>query len=208
MDFDEIMQALKALMSRLGLRKERREERQTNTKLDAELPPFKGWQAPFSGELKSSGGFDPTGKGNVGRPHQGVDLRNPGGTPILPLAPGKVTQVYNDVKGGRAVVIQHANGYTSYYAHMGTISVHPNEILDYSSVIGTCGASGNAKEFPHLHLQVWHNGTLIDPATILNIPPYKPYDAKKEGPLWIPGAKEFANNWNLQDHLNNGKKRT
>ena len=162
---------------------------------------FKGFQLPIKSSFHSSGGFDPTGKGKVGRVHQGVDLRAPGGTSIYPIAPGVVTAVQPDPKGGNTVNVKHSGGVTSYYAHMGTIAVHLNDTVDYDTVLGTVGASGNAKGFPHLHLQVWKGGQLIDPAnTPLSIPDYIAFDSKKEQ-LWLPGAKQEASAWNMQEHL-------
>lgn len=198
MDVYEILNTLKKLFSSFTSREQNRQERSTALQ---SIPPFKGFQAPFKGSLKNSGGFDPTGKGSVGRIHFGVDLRNPGGTSVYSMAPGFVKMVYNDPKGGNAVTIQHANGYSSYYAHMGTVNVHVGDTINYDTVIGTCGASGNAKGFPHCHWQVWKDGSLIDPASVVSIPPYQAFDAKKEK-LWLDGAKAVADNWSLQNHLN------
>ncbi len=160
-----------------------------------------GFQAPLRGALRNSGGFDPTGKGSVGRKHMGLDLRAPGGTTIYPIAPGTVKYVRSDPKGGNTVVIDHPNGYSSYYAHCGTISVQPGETVDKNTAIATVGASGNAKGFAHLHLQVWNKGTLIDPAPIISAPAYTAFNTKQET-LWLPGAKEVANAWNINSHLN------
>lgn len=194
MDFSDILNALKQLFNNGASRKDKREDRATSFK-------FEGYRAPLRGALHNSGGFDPTGKGNVGRVHEGIDLRAPGGTPVFPIAPGTVTKVYSDPKGGNAVVIKHDNNSSSYYAHMGTVAVHNGDTVDYDSIIGTCGASGNAKGFPHVHLQVWRNGALVDPATVISVPTYTPYNAQKEK-LWIPGAQTTAANWNMQEHLN------
>jgi len=195
MSFDDILQILKNLFNRFISRQDKRQNR------DLMDSNFKGFQAPLRGPLKNSGGFDPTGKGSVGRVHQGIDLRAPGGTSVYPIAPGTVTRVYNDPKGGNAVVIKHNNGFSSYYAHLGTILCYPGDMVTYDTVIGTCGASGNAKGFPHVHFQVWRNGNLIDPASVINVPAYVPFNPKTEH-LWLPGAKMTADNWNLQQHLN------
>lgn len=195
MGFGEILDTLKRWFQGATSRKDRREQRSTSV-------DFQGFHPPLRGALHNSGGFDPTGKGNVGRIHQGIDLRAPGGTPVFPIAPGTVTKAYNDPKGGNAVVVKHNDNYSSYYAHMGTVAVHVGDTVDYDTTIGTCGASGNAKGFPHVHLQVWRNGALIDPASVISVPAYTPYNAQQEK-LWMPGAKAVADNWNLQDHLNN-----
>lgn len=162
---------------------------------------FNGFQIPIRAGYNNSGGYDPTGKGSVGHVHQGIDLRAPGGTTLYPMAPGVVSSVRSDPKGGNTVNIKYDNGYASYYAHMATIAVHANDRVDYNTVVGTVGDSGNAKGFPHLHLQCYKNGSLIDPASILNLPKYIAFDNKKEK-LWLPNAKEVAQNWNLKDHVN------
>jgi murein DD-endopeptidase MepM/ murein hydrolase activator NlpD len=191
MDFDEILSTIKGLFGNTTSRQDKREQRAPALNFK-----FRGFQAPLKGALHNSGDF--RGK------HQGVDLRAPGGSPVFSIAPGTIKQVYADPKGGTAVVITHPNGYSSYYAHLGTVSVHVGDQVDYDTTIGTCGASGNAKGFPHVHFQTWHNGALIDPASIISMPTYTPYNPKKEQ-LWLPGAKAVADNWNIQDHLN-GKK--
>lgn len=161
-----------------------------------------GFQVPIKSSYHNSGGFDPTGKGNVGRVHQGIDLRASGGTAIYPIAPGIVTAVRPDPKGGNTVNVKHDNNMTSYYAHMGTIAVHVKDRVDINTVLGTVGASGNAKGFPHLHLQVWRGGQLIDPASVISVPAYTVFNPKTEK-LWLPGAQGQAQAWNLQSHIAN-----
>ncbi len=195
MSFDDILKSLKQWFQGSASRKTRRDERATSS------IAFKGFQAPLSGTLRNSGGFDANGTGSVGRIHQGLDLRAGGGSEIKPIAPGTVTKAYNDPKGGNAVVIDHHNGYSSYYAHMGTVNVRVGDKLNYDSIVGTVGATGNAKGFPHLHINVYHNGSLVDPASVIpGVPSYTPYNAKTEK-LWLPGHKEIADNFNLQKHL-------
>lgn len=176
-----------------------------NEKIEPKLPEHSGFQVPIKSDYHNSGGFDPTGKGSVGRVHQGLDLRAPGGTSLYPIAAGIVTKVQPDPKGGNTVNIKHSNNVTSYYAHMGTISVHVNDVVNLDTVIGTVGASGNAKGFPHLHLQVWKDGSLIDPATVISVPKYTAFDSKNEK-LWLPNSKNTADNWDMQKHLEKRKK--
>jgi murein DD-endopeptidase MepM/ murein hydrolase activator NlpD len=166
------------------------------------------FQAPIKGTFYNSGGFDATGKGKVGKVHPAVDFRAPGGTSIYTIAPGVVTNVRTDPKGGNTVNVKHDNGYTSYYAHLGTIKVHQGDKVSFDSQLGTVGDSGNAKgTVTHLHMQVWHNGTLIDPGTLFSIPPYTNINPSEKS--WLPGAKLIADNWDIKKHnsknLNNKK---
>lgn len=167
-----------------------------------------GTAGPFRNPVPgshNSGGFDPTGKGSVGRIHKGLDLRAPGGTTIFPIAAGIVTKVQKDSLGGNTVVIEHPGNYKSYYAHMGTITVKPNQKVSLETKIGTVGDSGNAAGFPHLHLQVWSGGSLIDPASVFNYEKQTVFNAKTEK-LWNSDAKQIAKNWSMTDHLNTEKK--
>mgnify|MGYP001810020317 CR=1 FL=1 len=157
------------------------------------------FQIPIKDSFNNSGGFDPTGKGSVGHVHQGIDLRAPGGTSVYPLAPGIVTAVKTDPKGGNTVNIKYYNDYSSYYAHLGTISVAVGDKVDYNTVVGTVGDSGNAKGFPHLHMQCYKSGSLIDPASILSLPKYTAYNPKKEK-LWIDDkARQVATNYKINN---------
>ncbi len=196
-DVEQFFQDVKDLLSGKSSKTESKDSKSKNIE-------FSGFQIPIKSDYHNSGGFDPTGTGSVGRVHQGVDLRAPGGTSIYPIAPGEVIFVRTDPKGGNTVNVKHDNNYTSYYAHMGTISVHVGDKVGYDTALGTVGASGNAKGFPHLHLQVWKNGQLIDPASILKIPPYTPFNTKKEK-LWLPDAKKVSDSWNINKHLSKQK---
>lgn len=175
---------------------------QNGTGKETDISAPGGFQVPIKSSYHNSGGFDPTGKGNVGRVHQGIDLRAPGGSSIYPIAPGVVTAVRPDPKGGNTVNVKHSGGITSYYAHMGTIAVHVGDQVNTSSVLGTVGASGNARGFPHLHLQVWRGGQLIDPASVISVPNYTAFNPKTEK-LWLAGAQQEAQAWNLQSHVSN-----
>lgn len=159
------------------------------------------YQAPLKGQWYNSGGFDPTGKGSVGRVHQGIDFRQAGGSPVYSIAPGTIKNVYSDPKGGNAVVISHDNNVSSYYAHLGGVNVQIGDKIDYNTVIGTVGASGNAKGFPHCHIQAWRGTALIDPGSLIPVPPYQAFNPKKEK-LWVSDeAKEKADKFNLSAHL-------
>lgn len=172
------------------------------------VEPLQGNPGPFQSPVKGAknyGDFDPTGKGNVGRVHQGLDLRAPGGTPIFPLASGVVSKVGTDPKGGNIIVIQHPGNYRSYYAHCSSVSVKPGEKVDLKTQIGAVGDTGNSAGAPHLHLQVWRAGSLIDPRSLFSFENQSVFNAKTEK-TWLPGAKEVAKNFSMKEHLAPGKK--
>jgi hypothetical protein len=65
---------------------------------------------------------------------------------------------------GNGVVIAHRDGWQTQYCHMarGSIRVVPGETVTAGQPIGRIGVSGNT-QFPHLHLTLRHNATVIDP---------------------------------------------
>jgi len=130
------------------------------------------FQNPIKGEYKNIGDF---GVVNETHPngHQGIDIQAPKGTNMYPIAPGKVTRVAFESKGGNAVYIQHANGYRSFYTHLDSTYVKVGDVVGYDTAIGTVGNTGNAKNTSaHLHLQVWKDGKIINPATLFNFKKY------------------------------------
>lgn len=109
--------------------------------------------------------------------HQGIDLGAPKGTAVFPIISGKVVKTGTDPKGGNIVVMEHVvhnSKYRSYYAHLNTIDCKIGDSLSQEDKLGTVGDSGNAKgRANHLHLQVWKDGKLINPATLFNFKKYK-----------------------------------
>jgi murein DD-endopeptidase MepM/ murein hydrolase activator NlpD len=159
-------------------------------------------QAPIKGGFFNSGSFAP-GSPSPRHPggHAGVDLRAPGGTAVYPMISGVVTLVGSNPKGGNTVSIQHPNNLRTYYAHLGTIRVQKGDKVNLNTVIGTVGASGNAKgTWPHVHLQVWSNNQLQDPAKYFAVPKYTPANASEQ--QWLtPNAKREADAFNIKRHL-------
>lgn len=106
--------------------------------------------------------------------HNGLDLSAPRGTPIYPIAPGVVSETTPQETsiGGITAHIEHENGKViSYYAHMNDIKVSPGEKVNFDTVIGTVGNSGNAKyTSTHLHYTVKVNDRYVDPQGIIGKP--------------------------------------
>lgn len=96
-----------------------------------------------------------------------MDLATPLGTEIHPVAEGVVSQVGFDIWGlGLMVVVDHAGGYQSLYAHMGKIDVKVGDKVSDDSILGVVGLTGHTSG-PHTHLQISKDGKNIDPLTVL-----------------------------------------
>ncbi len=110
---------------------------------------------------------DPFGAPRNGYTHTGVDFPEPEGTPIAAAGVGTVIYAaYNGGGYGNLVVIQHRLGYTSWYGHMSRITAYVGEEVVGGTRIGYVGSTGDATG-PHLHFEVRHYDTPINPAPLL-----------------------------------------
>lgn len=102
------------------------------------------------------------------RPHWGIDFAASTGTPIHAVAAGVVEYAQWHRQLGRVVVIRHANGVETKYAHMSYFApgIRKGKRISRGSRIGGVGATGLATG-AHLHLEARIDGRLIDPATVI-----------------------------------------
>ena len=99
----------------------------------------------------------------VVRPHEGIDLTAPKGTPIYATADGKVVQAGFRTGGfGKKILIDHGFGYRTLYGHCDRVMVTPGQMVKRGEVIGRVGSTGLSKS-PHLHYEVHVNGRPVDP---------------------------------------------
>lgn len=119
-----------------------------------------GW--PVHGWISS--GFGPRVDPVSDKPgfHTGVDIANDTGTPIHVTADGVVAFAGWEGGYGKLVVVNHGNGYSTYYGHMSEIKVPVGKPLHRGDVVGLMGATGNTTG-PHVHYEVRLYGAPIDP---------------------------------------------
>lgn len=99
--------------------------------------------------------------------HQGIDLSAPAGTPVTATADGIVTIAGRAGGYGRTVVLDHGGGWQTRYAHLKRIKVDRGWRVRRGDVVGTVGRTGNATG-AHLHYEVLHHGTPVDPRPFLD----------------------------------------
>lgn len=109
-------------------------------------------------------GFGPRGD----RFHAGLDLIAPEGAPIGAAAPGRVVFAGFAAGGwGQLVVVAHAGGVRTMYAHLQSVAVRRGELVDTGTRLATVGATGKATG-PHLHFEVRVRGAAVDPVGTLS----------------------------------------
>ncbi len=132
----------------------------TEQKIDA------AFIAPVDGRLSSLFGLKRFFNDIPKRPHNGLDIAAPTGTPILAPANAKVIDVGNYYFNGNTVFLDHGQGLLSAYLHMNKISVRPDQRVKQGELLGTVGETGRVTG-PHLHWIVYLNNTPVDPALFI-----------------------------------------
>ncbi|QQR88533.1 MAG: peptidoglycan DD-metalloendopeptidase family protein [Myxococcales bacterium] len=125
--------------------------------------------------------FHPILKRNM--PHHGIDYVAASGVPVWAAADGRVSFVGEKGPNGNLVVINHNNGYQSYYAHLlrFTKGIKKGQRMKRYDVLGYVGSTGRSTA-PHLHFGLKRGGRFVDPVEVLNTP---------GNPLKGSAAKQF-----------------
>lgn len=114
------------------------------------------------GRLEVSSAYGSRGGGR----HNGVDLRNPRGTPIYVVDDGVVTFASYSGSFGNIVKVSHGKGIETYYAHCDTMKVSVGDVVKKGQQIATVGRTGRATGY-HLHFEVRKNGVPQNPMNYL-----------------------------------------
>ncbi len=135
---------------------------QTQISANPDLPEV----SPVSAKIVSGYGMrkHPISKKEV--LHRGVDYLIPSGTPVRVSARGEVILAKETEKYGKQILVQHANGYQTRYAHLDKILVEVGDYVQQGKVICLSGNTGMSKN-PHLHYEVILNGKPIDPEPLI-----------------------------------------
>ena len=117
---------------------------------------------PVPGSIGDRFGWIPPG-----RWHTGLDFPEPKGTPIHAGGVGVVSFAGLNTGGyGNLVVVKHRLGFESWYAHMSRIAASVGQRVSGGMTIGYVGSTGHSTG-PHLHFEVRHFGTPVDPTPYL-----------------------------------------
>jgi murein DD-endopeptidase MepM/ murein hydrolase activator NlpD len=103
-----------------------------------------------------------------GAQNDGINLAVPEGTPVKAAEDGVVAYAGNELKGyGNLVLIRHANGFVSAYAHASELLVKRGDTIKRGQVIAHAGQTGNVTS-PQLHFEIRKGSTPVDPAQYLS----------------------------------------
>lgn len=99
--------------------------------------------------------------------HYGLDIAGKEGTPVIAAAPGAVVFADWTYEYGFMLIIAHGRGYTTVYKHNKSLLKSTGTTVKRGEVIALLGNTGAASSGPHLHFEVWKDGTVENPADYL-----------------------------------------
>ena len=109
----------------------------------------------------------------ITRPHQGIDYAAPRGTPVVAVGDGTVVRSAYTGGYGNLIVLRHAGGLESQYAHLSKYArnVKKGKKVSQGQTIGYVGSTGLSTG-PHLDFRIKKNGKFVNPDKV--IVPSKP----------------------------------
>ena len=128
-----------------------------------------GFVWPVLGPISGVYGSQRILNGEARRPHMGVDVAAPTGTPVVAAADGIVTLARADTFfNGHLVILDHGHGVSTSYAHLSAIEVRTGDTVRQGAPIGRVGATGRVTG-AHLHWGLNLFELPLDPALV--VPP-------------------------------------
>ena len=116
--------------------------------------------SPIKGEITQSFNFNEN--------NFAIDIAADIGTPVKSVLDGKIIFSEWSLETGYVVVIDHGENIISVYKHNSKTLKEQNDFVQAGEVIAYSGNQGNLSSGPHLHFELWKNGTPIDPEPLLN----------------------------------------
>ena len=116
--------------------------------------------SPIKGEITQSFNFNEN--------HFAIDIAADIGTPVKSVLDGKIIFSEWSLETGYVVVIDHGENIISVYKHNSKTLKEQTDFVQAGEVIAYSGNQGNLSSGPHLHFELWKNGTPIDPEPLLN----------------------------------------
>ena len=123
------------------------------------IMPTQGWLSSAFSSMRSHPIL------HVARPHEGIDVTAPMGTPIEAPAAGIVREAGWESGYGNTIVIDHGFGIVTKFAHASKILVREGQRVSRGQRIALVGNTGLATG-PHLHYEVHVNGRPVDPLQV------------------------------------------
>ena len=140
------------------------------TRNDARTDFSAGFIWPVKGPISGVYGSQRVLNGKPRRPHFGIDIAAPAGTPVRAPASGIVTLTHPDMFfSGGTLILDHGHGLSSAFLHLQEILVEEGERVRQGDIIARVGATGRVTG-AHLDWRVNLFRTRLDPGLLVDSP--------------------------------------
>tara|TARA_B100001113_G_C21072450_1_gene606142 strand:- start:197 stop:1063 length:867 start_codon:yes stop_codon:yes gene_type:complete len=116
--------------------------------------------SPIKGDITQGFNFEEN--------HFAIDISADIGTPVKSVLDGKILFSEWSVDTGHVIIIDHGENIISVYKHNSKSLKEQNDFVQAGEVIAYSGNQGSLSSGPHLHFELWKNGTPINPEPLLN----------------------------------------
>jgi len=116
--------------------------------------------SPIKGDITQTFNFEEN--------HFAIDIAADIGTPVKSVLDGKILFSEWSVDTGHVIIVDHGDNIISVYKHNSKSLKEQNDFVQAGEVIAYSGNQGSLSSGPHLHFELWKNGTPIDPEPLLN----------------------------------------
>ena len=117
--------------------------------------------SPIKGDITQTFNFEEN--------HFAIDIAADVGTPVKSILDGKILFSEWSVDTGHVIIVDHGDNIVSVYKHNSKSLKEQNDFVQAGEVIAYSGNQGSLSSGPHLHFELWKNGTPIDPEPLLNL---------------------------------------
>ena len=117
--------------------------------------------SPIKGDITQAFNFEEN--------HFAIDIAADIGTPVKSILDGKILFSEWSVDTGHVIIVDHGDNIVSVYKHNSKSLKEQNDFVQAGEVIAYSGNQGSLSSGPHLHFELWKNGTPIDPEPLLNL---------------------------------------
>ena len=116
--------------------------------------------SPVKGQITQK--FDPLNN------HFALDILVDTGTPVKSILEGKIIFSEWSIDTGHVLIIDHGDNIISVYKHNSKVLKTQNNYVKAGEIIAYSGNQGTLSTGPHLHFELWKNGTPINPEPLFN----------------------------------------
>lgn len=121
---------------------------------------------PVAGSISSSYGYREHPRSGEENFHSGIDISSPPGSPVKATADGIVSFSGWSGGSGNLVVLEHGQGFSTFYAHNRMLGVKVGQKVRRGDTIAYVGSTGNSTG-PHVHYEIWKDGKPINPVNYM-----------------------------------------